>query len=134
MASKRPRRNAKAKIPTCPTCNQSSRKPPPSLSASFFNDLPPELKDIIWEFAINAIPSRVVALNFFKNQAPIPALLHACSRSRLLSLRRWQLIEEAPIPWTPEAYFAGYKLFVDFQNDILLLAASWYQLAIIQSG
>ena len=70
-------------------------------SFPYFSDprFPTEIKDLIWEFAIEAIPPRTVDIIYnFKlpciswlSTSPIPALLHTCSRSRFLAQKHYQL-------------------------------------------
>jgi hypothetical protein len=84
-----------------------------------FRRLPAELRDRVWQYAIDAIPSRVVSLrlednsvrgrktesgntiisyNLFPEEfaqytspSPIPPVLHACRDSRDLASKRWRL-------------------------------------------
>jgi hypothetical protein len=95
-----------------------------------FRCLPVEIQDSIWQCAINNEGPRVVEIqsHYYKKLAggpegdylytgtytsscPIPAALHACSRSRILASRRWK-----------RSFAFGRrpaKIYFDFSCDIL---------------
>lgn len=94
-----------------------------------FNQLPEELKSIIWKYAIDAVGPRVIKFHlvFFKtvydntgqpvylyenrSRSPIPEVLHVCPTSRQLALKRWRL--SFSVSGTPA------EIFFDFDQDIL---------------
>lgn len=114
---------------------------------AFFGDarFPQELRDLVWEIAVDAEPSRIVELTGghedtlrtfegdvltmeygFVSSAPIPATLHACSRSRELSKRRWTLTFDSTYksfngaPVCPENMHSLPRTWFDFKSDTLL--------------
>lgn len=115
---------------------------------TFFNDdrCYSEIKDLIWEHAIAAVPPRIVELNGgieetictpdgdvvpvvfgFVSNAPIPVVLHICSRSRELAMKRWdltfhskyKLIDGNARHITPNLK-AVPRTWFDFESDTLL--------------
>ncbi|KAH6683157.1 hypothetical protein B0J14DRAFT_575240 [Halenospora varia] len=99
-----------------------------------FDRLPQEIKDQIYEGAITAIGPRVVELTehlaekldskgepfpyprpsmeaYYTSSCPIPNVLHLCSQSRRLALKRWRLMfgtrEQKP------------RVYFDFSQDTL---------------
>ena len=78
------------------TTTSSPTPPEPSAFPYFSSPLfPAEIQDLIWTFAITAIPGRTVDITTnpkspsdqysWISTAPIPALLWTCSRSRFLT-------------------------------------------------
>lgn len=98
------------------------------------SNCPPEVQDIIWTLAIQDVQRRIIELEhreFRKSRryhertpclsapAPIPALLHACRRSRALAMKRWTLTfkindERCNAP----------KVWFDFTGDFLVFLGS----------
>ena len=73
--------------PTYPNQQKSNRK------FTLFNQLPPELQDMIWKFAENGCTQRAINMDWKpKKGNPVPSLLHACQASRNISLKQYQLI------------------------------------------
>lgn len=69
----------------------------PQATSTFhrFLQLPPELREIIWQNSIESIGPRVIAFQqkWWRNRTNrIPALLHVCQESRTLALKRWKWI------------------------------------------
>jgi hypothetical protein len=99
-------------------------------SFSRFADLPVEIQMMIWRHAIQATTGREIILRHtpfphiplpvpavlprteITSNAPIPALLHTCHLSRLLSQERWKLSMTS---------YAGAekKVYVDVRSDLI---------------
>lgn len=96
-------------------------------SFSRFPLLPQELQNMIWQTAIDCVKPRIVEVHEttaretreskhlqkrqFTSPCPIPGVLHACSASRQLALRRWKLSFASRCQHP--------KIFFDFSNDTL---------------
>jgi hypothetical protein len=92
--------------------------------------MPPEIRDLIWTQTILQIPPRTVELragfdepvegtrrmewNAYTTDALIPSILHVCSRSRELAMRRWTL------SFTAGENQVRPKTWFDFEGDTLL--------------
>lgn len=96
---------------------------------SFFDRLPPEVQNMVWQIAIYDVKPRIVQVKvnsipstrrstYFRRQqfistCPIPGVLHACRASRSLALRRWRL--------SFAASRQPAKIFFDFSCDTLFI-------------
>jgi hypothetical protein len=93
----------------------------------YFSDprFPAEIKDLIWSFAIDAIPPRTVDITSnpksppnqysWISTAPLSALLHTCSRSRSLTQKSY------PLSFTSKTT-ANNGTYFNFQKDTLYFA------------
>ena len=93
----------------------------------YFSDprFPPEIKDLIWSFAIDAIPPRTIDITSnpkspptqysWISTAPIPALLSTCSRSRSLIQNSY------PLSFASKTT-SNHGTFFNFQKDTLQFA------------
>ena len=91
----------------------------------YFSDpqFPAEIKDLIWSFAIKAIPPRTVeitsnpksplSLHSWISTAPLPALLHTCSRSRSLAQKYY------PLSFSSSQNTFSNGIYFNFQKDTL---------------
>jgi hypothetical protein len=99
---------------------------------------PVEVQDLCWQHAINSAASRTVTIRYtppkttnysntslYTSASPIPALLHACSRSRALALKRWRLAfaYQTEVP----------KVFFDFQNDNLFFGRHFVNMGLFHT-
>jgi hypothetical protein len=91
----------------------------------YFSDprFPAEIKDLIWLFAINTIPPRTVEItgnpksplgvHSWIPTAPLPALLHTCSRSRHLTQQHY------PLSFSSSQTTFSNGIYFNFQKDTL---------------
>lgn len=114
---------------------------------AFFSEsrFPQELRDQIWEFAVKASPPRIIELTGehkdtirapsgdvvfveygFISNTPIPATLHACSRSREIAKKRWTLTFDSEYTIvdgntrSPSHLGLLPRTWFDFESDTLL--------------
>jgi len=86
-----------------------------------FNKFPQEIKDGIFQVAIDSVGSRIVQIvvnesqKRFTSPCPTPALLHACRSSRILALKRWNL----SFPQTQAKGDGIARIFFDNMHDTL---------------
>jgi hypothetical protein len=84
---------------------------------SRFPDLPKEIQDHIWQFAVDGVDGRVVEIRQerYTSTCPIPALLRTCHDSRHWALKRWKLCFGSSFisPGRPA------KIFFDYSSDTM---------------
>ncbi|CZR56239.1 uncharacterized protein PAC_06127 [Phialocephala subalpina] len=109
-----------------------------------FAQLPQELRDQIWQYAVWEEEGRVVEMNQnikppvgqdhwsceYTSAAKIPGLLHACHDSREAALERWELrfaFLDEPLPHPP-------KVFFDFDTDTLYFGTKFSRIVMFVDG
>jgi hypothetical protein len=97
------------------------RRTSPQLSKPWF---PAEILELIWEYAIEYIPPRIIEIETSErpwlpcwSSAPIPALLHTCSRSRFLVQKHYE--PSFPYNGRRPGQSRFTRILFNFEKDIL---------------
>jgi hypothetical protein len=97
------------------------RRTSPQLSKPWF---PAEILELIWEYAIEYIPPRIIEIKTSErpwlpwwSSAPIPALLHTCSRSRFLAQKHYE--PSFPYNGRQPGRSRFTRILFNFEKDIL---------------
>ncbi|CAG8980770.1 hypothetical protein HYALB_00012870 [Hymenoscyphus albidus] len=101
-----------------------------------FRDLPPELRTLIWEFAV-AVPRNVLPyINwkeadkrgwkdlYMRSANPVPALFHACYECRDIATKKYESISPT---WKRRRIYFNYNvdtLYINHVNSLLTLSMS----------
>jgi hypothetical protein len=86
--------------------------------------------ELIWEYAIEDIPPRIIEIKKIKrpslpwwSSAPIPALLHACSRSRFLAQKHYEpTFPYGPCHWRQPGQPRFTRLLFNYEKDVIYLS------------